>query len=137
MTLEIIPADRVDISRIHEIFKGAFLETDLTDEGTIRVTEGGIKILVSVDASKELIRYLMLFACRPGASGQDQLELVNDLNKNIVFMRAWSFGNGIAFDYSLPYDGGLLPHQVISAYRWLRKSALGGLQQHDHKGIVT
>lgn len=134
---EMIPPEQVTNSRIKSIFDGAFLDTAITDDGDVRVTEGGIKILVSVDTGKQLVRYLMLFGYRKGAREKDQLELVNELNKNIVFMRAWTFGDGIAFDYMLPYDGGLPPKQVISAYRWLRKTALGGIQQYDRKNIIA
>ncbi|HHH40891.1 MAG TPA: hypothetical protein ENK56_02665 [Chloroflexi bacterium] len=129
--------EEVTNTRIKTIFDEAFMESDFTEKGEVRVTEGGIKVLLSVDADRKLLRYLMLFGYRGGASPADQLELVNELNKNIIFMRAWSFGNGIAFDYALPYDGGLPPKQVISAYNWLRKTALGGLQQYDRKNIVA
>ncbi len=137
MAMQMIPPAEVNNSKIKLIFDEAFLDNDITESGEVRVTEGGIKVLVSVDSDRQLLRYLMLFGYRPGAKVQDQLELVNELNKNIIFMRAWSFGNGIAFDYALPYDGGLLPKQVVSAYQWLRKTALGGLQQYDRKNIVA
>ncbi len=135
-TQVLAPAD-VNNSAIKGIFDEAFLETIVTDDGSLRVTEGGIKVLISVDESKQLVQYLMLFGYRRGTKTGDQLELVNELNKNIVFLRAWSFGNGVAFDYSLPYDGGLIPQQVISAYRWLRKTVLAGVQQYDRKNIVA
>lgn len=137
MSEQMIPADQVSSTKIKEIFDNAFMDTALTDDGDVRVTEGGIKIFVSVDTAKQLVRYLMLFGYKRGASTKDQLELANELNKNIVFMRAWTFGNGIAFDYALPYDGGLPPKQVVSAYRWLRKTALGGVQKYDRKNIVA
>ena len=137
MAERMILPEEVTNTRIKTIFDEAFMESDFTENGEVRVTEGGIKVLLSVDADRKLLRYLMLFGYRGGASPADQLELVNELNKNIIFMRAWSFGNGIAFDYALPYDGGLPPKQVISAYNWLRKTALGGLQQYDRKNIVA
>lgn len=137
MAERMILPEEVTNTRIKTIFDEAFMESDFTEKGEVRVTEGGIKVLLSVDADRKLLRYLMLFGYRGGASPADQLELVNELNKNIIFMRAWSFGNGIAFDYALPYDGGLPPKQVISAYNWLRKTALGGLQQYDRKNIVA
>ncbi len=137
MAEQMILPEEVTNARIKTIFDEAFMESDFTENGEVRVTEGGIKVLLSVDADRKLLRYLMLFGYRGGASPADQLELVNELNKNIIFMRAWSFGNGIAFDYALPYDGGLPPKQVISAYNWLRKTALGGLQQYDRKNIVA
>ncbi len=137
MTTEIVSPADVSNDKVQEIFDAAFMDTDRTDDGGVRVTEGGLKIVVSVDESKQLVRYLMLFGYKRGAKTQDQLELVNELNKNIVFLRAWTFGSGIAFDYALPYDSGLLPKQAISAYRWLRKTVLGGVQQYDHKNIVA
>ncbi|HEC35464.1 MAG TPA: hypothetical protein ENI39_02895 [Anaerolineae bacterium] len=137
MAEQMISPGDVTTAKIKGIFDGAFMDASITDKGDVLVTEGGIKIFLSVDTGKQLVRYLMLFGYRRGASEKDKLNLVNELNKNIVFMRAWSFGNGIAFDYALPYDGGLPPKQVISAYRWLRKTALGGIQQHDQKNLVA
>lgn len=32
---------------------------------------------------------------------------------------------------------GLLPQQVISAYQWLRRTAIWGIQQYDQKHIVA
>jgi len=55
----------------------------------------------------------------------------------VVFLRAWAFPEGIVLDYALPYDGGLLPQQVLSAYQWLRRTAIWGIQQYDQKHIVA
>ncbi len=137
MSLQLIPPEQISTAKIKEIFDAAFMQTQTTNEGQVQVAEGGIKIFVSADQDKQLVRYFMLFGFKPGSRVQDQLELVNEINKNIVFLRAWSFGNGIAFDYALPFDGGVTSKQVVSAYRWLRKTTLASLQQYDHKNIVA
>ncbi|GAB4533953.1 MAG: hypothetical protein Kow0063_16590 [Anaerolineae bacterium] len=136
MTTQMIPAADVSIDKIRQIFSGAFLETELTDDGKLIVSNEGIRVFVSVDKAKELITYLLLFGSRPGASMADKLELANEINSNLVFLRVWTFDAGIAIDYSLPYDGGLPPKQVFSAYQWLMKTAMGGLRQYDKKDLI-
>ncbi len=137
MAAQTISPEQMSIAQVKEVFDAAYMDTSMTDNNQVQITEGGIKLFVSVDADKQLVQYLMLFGFKPRTKEQDQLKLVNDINSNLVFVRAWSFGNGVALDYSLPYDGGLPPKQVISAYRWLRKTALAGLQQFDQKGILS
>jgi len=137
MSSEVIPPTQVSSAKIKEIFDNALLSATFNDQGDVLVAEGGIKVLVSVDTDRQLLNFLLLFGYRRGASEKDKIELANELNKNMVFLRAWSFGNGMVFDYVLPYDTGLLSKQVISAYRWLRKTTLAGIQQHDQKNIIA
>lgn len=136
MTAQMIPPTEVSAAKIKEIFDGAFLDTAITDDGKLLVTEEGIKMFVSVDTDKQLVNYMLMFGFKQGASTKDKLELVNELNSKLVFLRAWTFDSGIVLDYALPYDGGLPLKQVFSAYQWLRNTAMAGLQQYDHKNIV-
>lgn len=137
MAEQIMPATEVSLSSIKGIFDGALIDASLTDDGKVCIAEEGIKVFLSVDTDKQLLTYFLLFGWSRGGNPKDQMELANELNKNIVFMRAWVFNDGIVFDYSLPYDGGLAPKQVVSAYRWLRKTAVWGLQQYDRKNLVA
>ena len=136
MSSQMIAPTDVSIQKIKQVFDGAFMDTQITDDGKLAVTKDGIKLFVSVDSNKQLITYLLLFGSKPGASMADKLELVNEINTSLVFLRAYAFDVGIAIDYALPYDGGLPPQQVYSAYNWLMKTAVAGLSEYDHKNII-
>jgi hypothetical protein len=137
MAEQLIDFEQVTTERIKQVFDGAFLDTSITKDGGIAVVEGGITMLVSVDTGKQLLRFLLPVPFKKKASEGDQYQLCNAMNMNIVFMKVSSIGSGVVFEYSLPYDGGLPAKQIISAYRWLRKTALGAVQQHDRKGLIA
>lgn len=133
----VLSPEEVSPQSIKTIFDDAQIGATLTDDDKVCVTEEGIKVFISVEEDKQLLMYFLIFGWRGGTRTQDQLELTNALNQNVVFLRAWAFPEGIVLDYSLPYDGGLLPQQVLSAYQWLRRTAIWGIQQYDQKHIVA
>lgn len=133
----VLSPEEVSPQAIKAIFDDAYITATLTSDDKVCVNEEGIKIFISVEEDKQLLTYFLLFGWRSGTPLQDQLELTNALNQNVVFLRAWAFPEGIVLDYSLPYDGGLLPQQVLSAYQWLRRTAIWGIQQYDRKHIVA
>lgn len=137
MNERILSPGEVSPQTIKAVFDEAGIGATLTDDDKVCVTEEGIKIFISVESDKQLLTYFLLFGWRRGAGLQDQLELTNALNQNVVFLRAWAFPEGIVLDHSLPYDSGLLPQQVLSAYNWLRRTAIWGIQQYDQKHIVA
>lgn len=133
---EIIPPEEITIARIRSIFDSLLLETSLTPQNELCITEQGLKTFIAVDPERQLLKFFLIFGFHADSLPDAQLDLVNELNKNIVFMRAWTFGSGIVFDYALPYDAGLIAEQVISAYQWLVRAALGGLQEYDTQHLV-
>ncbi len=133
----VMAPEEVSPETIKAIFEDAQIGAALTPDDKVCVAEEGIKVFISVEEDKQLLTYFLLFGWRRGTSLQDQLELTNALNQNVVLLRAWAFPEGIVLDYSLPYDGGLLPQQVLSAYNWLRRTAIWGIQQYDQKRIVA
>lgn len=133
----VMAPEEVSPETIKAVFDDAQIEATLTADERVCVTEGGIRVFISVEEDKQLLTYFLLFGWRRDTTLQDQLELTNALNQNVVFLRAWAFPEGIVLDYSLPYDGGLLPQQVLSAYQWLRRTAIWGIQQYDQKRIVA
>ncbi|MCS7178695.1 MAG: YbjN domain-containing protein [Anaerolineae bacterium] len=137
MNERVLSPEEVSPQTIKAIFDDAYITATLTPDDKVCVTEGGIKIFISVEEDKQLLTYFLLFGWRSGTLFQDQLEFTNALNQNVVFLRAWAFPEGIVLDYSLPYDGGLLPQQVLSAYQWLRRTAIWGIQQYDQKHLVA
>lgn len=134
---EILAPEDVTPQAIKQIFDDAYIGATLTADEKVCVTEEGVKVFISVEEDKQLLTYFLIFGWRPGTDPVDQLELINALNQNIVLMRAWAFPEGIVVDYTLPYDAGLLPAQVISAYNWLRRTAIWGIQHYDRKNIVA
>ncbi|MGB9775758.1 MAG: YbjN domain-containing protein [Anaerolineae bacterium] len=133
----VLSPEEVSPESIKAVFDDALIDATLTADDKVCVNEEGIKVFISVEEDKQLLTYFLIFGWRRGTRLEDQLELTNTLNQNVVFLRAWAFPEGIVLDYSLPYDGGLLPQQVLSAYQWLRRTAIWGIQQYDQKHLVA
>lgn len=136
MTVPLIPPEEVTAARVKEIFDSAFLDTAV-DGGTIAVAESGLKVFLAVDSDRQLVHFWLAFGLRRGARPNDVLEFTSEVNKGLIMLRAWALENGVVFDYWLPYDAGLLPKQVISAYRWLRKITVDAIQAYNRKNVLA
>ncbi len=136
MNPAIIAPAEVTPARIKDIFDSAFIDAAITQDGKVDVVESGLKTILSVDADRQLITFWLAFGCRRGARTSDVAEFAMEVNKNLIFVRAFPIEGGVLFDYSLPYDAGLLPRQLISAYRWFRKVAVDGIQAYDRKNVL-
>jgi hypothetical protein len=136
MSVALIPPEEVTAGRVKEVFDNAFLDTAIDGE-TIAVAESGLKVFLAVDTERQLVHFWLAFGLRRGARPNDVLEFTSEVNKGLIMLRAWALENGVVFDYWLPYDAGLLPKQVISAYRWLRKITVDAIQAYNRKNVLA
>ncbi len=135
---DLIPRDQVTAKRIAEVFRGAFLEAEVDEDGDVRVVdEGGFKVHFRIYDDQQLLGVFALFRFKKGTSRQAQLELANTLNDQTLLVRFSVTGDGILYaDYYVPYSAGIRADQLVQSYRWFLKVLRAGLARYDTNDIV-
>lgn len=124
------------LAKVHEVFKNAAMNATL-DNDTVIVEDGGIKVLMQLDAPKKLVTYMLIFGFEDGVPQSERIQLANKLNYQVVFARFYVSPEGMLYaDYSLSFEEGLAPSQIVRAYRWIYKTVTGGINNYDEKKIV-
>lgn len=136
MDTSVIAPEEVTVETVRKVFENAFLDTAMTADGKISITEGGIRTFLIVDTDRKFLNFLLIFGCKQGAKVNDIVDFATEVNKGLIFLRAIPLQDGIVFDYWLSYDAGLLPKQIITAYRWLRKATVDAIQKYDQKRLL-
>jgi hypothetical protein len=105
--LEMIQGEDLSGPRLLRLFRNAYLDGELDSEGDVRLTLDGIKVLVTVDASRKLLHFISIFGVKPGATRQQVLELCNRINDRLILIRA-------AYPSALPSPAVMLDHYVVT-----------------------
>jgi len=105
--LEVISNEELSGHKLLEIFKNAYMDAELDQDGDVRLTLDGIKVLVTVDQSRKLIHFISIFGVKPSATRQQVLELCNRINDRLILIRA-------AYPSALPSAAVMLDHYVVT-----------------------
>jgi hypothetical protein len=127
------------MERLQELFKAAFLECTLDEDGDLRVvSEHGFTCFVTRDDDKKFVIFRSFFKFRDDASPLDCLDLVNKLNDQVVFTRfSTPRADLLAADYFLSYEEGIMPFQIGRSFRWFCHVIQGGISKYDTQDIVA
>jgi hypothetical protein len=105
--LEVIRSDELSGPKLLEIFRNAYLEGELDQDGDVRLTLDGIKVLVTADVSRKLLHFISIFGVKPAATRHQVLELCNRINDRLILIRA-------AYPSALPSPAVMLDHYVVT-----------------------
>ncbi len=105
--LEVIGLDELTGSKLLEIYQNAYIDAQLDPDGDIRISLDGLKIFVSVDQGKKVMRLFTMFGAKPGTARQQLLELCNRINDGLLMIRA-------TYPSALPTPALLLDHYVVT-----------------------
>lgn len=128
-TAKVLTEDEVNIAKIKEIIEKAFLKATLVNDGDLIVyIDNGPRVIMSVDKDRKLIRFLSIYA---NESGQLGAKHTNRMNDSYVLARFCIVdqGNRVDVDYYLPFEGGVIAYQLISALRILARVAPAAIHQ--------
>lgn len=132
----IIEEADVTIERLRKVFDAAFLKTEITRSGALKVSDSGDFAYISLLEGMDLIRISVTYGFEDGTRLADKLELANKVNNEVVVTR-WSITDKgkLDTDYYLSYENGVLGYQIVRSYKRFLSCGVSGLRKDD-KDIV-
>lgn len=116
---KVLTEDEITLSNLKKFFDGIYYKADLTDRGHLYVeVDGMLPVGISLDEHRKLLQFFVAYTIE---YNQFTLKGVNRMNTAYNLAR-FSFlelekGDCLYMDYDLSYEGGVTPHQLLSALR--------------------
>ncbi|HET9497612.1 MAG TPA: YbjN domain-containing protein [Candidatus Limnocylindria bacterium] len=136
-TLEIIAREELTIPKLNEVYKQAYMNSEIGADGDIKLELDNIKIYVKTETEKKILRLYTVFGTKPGATRQQVLELCNRINDGLVMLRAScpaAFPTpALWLDHDLDIETGMAAEDIVSETRRFRTviGAVPGLDTED------
>lgn len=115
---ELISKEDLTGPKLLEIFRAAYMDAHMDADGDVTLVLDGIKLLISVDPPRSVLRLVALFGVKPGVTRQQLLELCNRINDGLIMLRA-------AYPASLPQPALMVDHYLVT------EAGLSGLEIVD------
>lgn len=115
---ELISKDEFTGQRLMEIYAAAYMDPHIDADGDVTLVIDGIKILVSADLPRSVLRLVALFGVKAGVNRQQVLELANRINDGLIMLRA-------SYPAALPLPSLMIDHYLIT------EAGLSGLEIVD------
>lgn len=115
------------------------LKWEVSDiDGGLRVVDQDRRIILVIwEEKKELIYFALLYKMKRDLPAEGKLRLVNSINNNIVFTRAFIDEEGdLEFDYSLRYKDGLSEAQILNSLRYFVEASLGAIKEEGVEAML-
>ncbi len=139
--LDLVEESDLTLERLAKIFARAFLKTNIDSDGDLRVFTDGPSVLVSLQTGvNSFLKFLTVYDFEDNVPLEAKLALVNKINDRMILVRMSVPENNqdlLVSDYFLPFDGGVVEFQLVSALRLFAKIVLASLKEYDTAGIVA
>lgn len=138
-TAEILAEDEVTTSNLAQMFKRAFLKTDLDKDGDLRVHTDGPRVVVTVDQDKKLLKFMAVYGVKESARLELKHAFANKMNDEIIFVRfsvPRTRPDMLVADYFLPFEEGIPTFQIVSALRLFARAVPGAIRTCDEHELT-
>lgn len=134
----LIHESEVSIRTLEKIFRAAFIKYDRDSDGDLFIEEDGICIFFRVVPDNNRLVLFTIFPLHKRINLVKKAAWANYLNNELVLVRfALSEEDRLWCDYSLYYDGGLNPIQLISTCRLFARVCRRAILEHDKDSLVV
>ena len=135
---DILPEEEISAPRLMALFKGAFIDCKIDEDGDVRIEDDGIKTFLRVTPKKKVITFFSIWDLKQSASELDKLRLINKLNDKLLMVRfCMPDPERLWCDYQLRYEKGVYAHQVVTTYRVFLKVVAGAEEPDmDEKDLI-
>jgi hypothetical protein len=124
--------------KLRALCQAALIKCEIDSDGDLKIEDDGMKSFVRVDTDKKLLSFFSIWPLRKSVTELEKLQLLNTLNKDLILVRFYMHdATTLVCDYQLPYDNGILPFQVVNAYRRFAKVTRGAILTRDPKDIIS
>lgn len=138
MDIDILSESDVTANQIRQLFRNAFMKAEIDEDGDVRVhTDAGLKVIVSVDDSRKMLKYMAIYGLKEDAPDYEKHTFVNTLNDNVIFVRFSVPRTDILMaDYFLSYEEGIPAYQIVNTARIFSRVVLGSVSEYDENDLV-
>lgn len=137
---ELISKEDLTGRTLMEVFATASMDPHIDADGDVTLVLDGIKILISADTRRSVLRLVALFGVKPGVSRQQVLELANRINDGLIMLRA-SYPSALPLpslmiDHYLVTEAGLSDLEIVDETRRFR-TVVASIPPLDVESILT
>lgn len=137
---ELISKEDLTGRTLMEVFGAASMDPHIDADDDVTLVLDGIKILISADSRRSVLRLVALFGVKPGVSRQQVLELANRINDGLIMLRA-SYPSALPLpslmiDHYLVTEAGLSGLEIIDETRRFR-TVVASIPPLDVESILT
>jgi len=115
MTNDLVTPENLSVELLNSIFDDAYMETSIDSDGDLHVRDDiGCFVILSKD--KDRITLLSQFGFESGATHSQRLECVNNINKEMIIVKAYVGNNdSLRFEYDICLKGGVTKKNIVQA----------------------
>ena len=139
-TLEVITKEEMTIPKLHEVYRQAFMDAEITPEGDIKLQLEGIKVFVKIQPEKKILLFYALFGVKPGTTRLQVLELCNRINDGLIILRATVPAAlpqpALWLDHDMDIETGMTAEDIVSETRRFR-SVIPAMSGMDTENILS
>lgn len=136
--VEIFHEDEVNTQNLARLFKRAFIDYSVCDDGDLMVLcEGQYPVVITCEKDLKFLNFMCLLNINEAASAAQKLLFVNNINSGVIFSRfSLVRPNTVMADYFLPFEEGIPTFQIVSALKIFSRVVYSSVSKYDNDGIV-
>lgn len=129
--------DDVSVQKIKTFFDNAFISSAIDKDNDLVIRANGLKTFIRLDKKKMQIRYFSVWGLKSRVSEFKKLKFVNNLNNKLILVRfSMLRPTTLLCEFSIQYEGGVIPYNIINSYRTFASVVKGAALQHDPEDII-
>jgi len=132
---EVLNPEAIDSASLARIFRDAFLDAAIDDDGEVKVKDGYTYYL-TLDEHHRFIRYRLVMRCKSGVSRAAQQEYAREMNDGYIVIRTRSIETAIVFDYHLVIEGGVTKRNIFQSFKRFASAANSALADERSSNVL-
>lgn len=139
--MPLIDKDELNNQKVLEIYKNAYMDAEMDDDGEIKCVVDGFKLYANVMEDRPFFVLRTMFTIKPEAGRMQVLELCNRLNDHMIMIRCCLPENApnpmLYIDHFTMTEGGISGEEIVMATRRFMKVITDGIGEYDIDHIMA
>jgi len=134
----LIERDDLTNEKILEIYKAAFIEAEMDDDGVVVVTIEGIHLRARVLDERPFFALSAGFGLKDGADRMQALEMANRFNDKLIMVRCSIPEDDEVFayfDHFTMTEGGISAEEIVRVTQRFARIIRDGITEYDADGL--
>ena len=136
----LIPVEQLSNQKIYDVYRAAFMDPTIDEDGDVKVTIDGVRVFVRFDGDRRMLSMFAIFGLKPTATRHQALELANRFNDQLILVRCCvntgSRGMYVYLDHWTPVYDGISPEALVTFIRRF-KSVAADVGTQDQEDILS
>lgn len=114
--MEMISVENVNRDLIGQLFESAFFNTALDDKGSLFIKDK-FRVYIDIGKKNQNITFSVYFNFQEAVGDDERKALVDAINTGLMQIKSVLSNNILTIEYDLWIEGGVLPKNIVLAYR--------------------